>query len=261
MRKSAAVGEIVSLLEKLAPPALAMDWDNVGLLLGRQDKTVKKIVLALDLTEETASQAVSLKADMLITHHPAIFRKIGCLTDAQWQQKLLLTLAENRIALYSAHTNLDCAPGGVNDVLAKRLGLRDLEVLDLATGLGRIGTVEPQSLEEFAVFAKKQLEADYLAVASAGRKVRKVAVCGGAGADLIPLALARGADTLVTGDVKYHEAQGAAFSGLNLVDAGHQPTETPVLRELAARLDADLAAADIKLEICVAAQELLLRHV
>lgn len=261
MKDSVTVGEIASLLEEFAPLSLAMDWDNVGLLLGRRERKAGRIAIALDLTEETAAEAVSMRADMLITHHPAIFRKIGCLTGDHWQQRLLLSLAENGIALYSAHTNLDCAEGGVNDALARALGLSDTEALDKASGFGRVGAVEPASLSEFAAFVKDRLAADYLAFADAGRQVRRVAVCGGAGADLIPVALSCGADTFVTGDVKYHEAQSAAYSGLNIVDAGHQPTETPVLKELAARLAARLEAEGARPEIFIASQKLLLKHV
>ena len=120
---------------------------------------------------------------------------------------------------------------------------------------------QPQSLQDFAVFVKKALHADYVTVGDAHRQVRKVAVCGGAGADLIGLALAQGADTLVTGDVKYHEAQQAVFSGLNIIDAGHQPTELPVLDDLADRLSLRFSDKHWNVDIKVAGETLLLKHI
>ncbi|MBQ9764484.1 MAG: Nif3-like dinuclear metal center hexameric protein [Phascolarctobacterium sp.] len=257
----ATVNDLVELLEELMPSNLAEDWDNVGLMLGRKGKTVKKILLALDLTKEVVEQAIAQKADLIVTHHPAIFKKLKRVVDNDWQQDLLLTLAEHGIAVYSAHTNLDCVSTGVNDVLAKLLKLEDADVLDEGNGLGRIGTVEEMSLTDYAQLVKTALKADYVVVGDAGKTVRKVAVCGGAGSDLIDLALAKSADTLVTGDVKYHSAQQAVFSGLNIIDAGHQPTELPVLDKLADRLSLRLVEREIDVVVNVARETLLLRHV
>ena len=257
----ATVNDLVALLEELMPSSLAEDWDNVGLMLGRKGKTVKKILLALDLTKEVVEQAISQKADLIVTHHPAIFKKLKRVVDNDWQQDLLLTLAENGIAVYSAHTNLDCVSTGVNDVLAKLLKLDDADVLDESNGLGRIGVVETMPLADYAQLVKASLKADYVTVGDAGKPVHKVAVCGGAGSDLIDIALAKGADTLVTGDVKYHSAQQAVFSGLNIIDAGHQPTELPVLDKLADRLSLRLVEREMDVVVNVAKETLLLRHV
>lgn len=256
------IGELAELLDEMIPTKLAESWDNVGLMLGRRTKPVKRVLLALDMTQETVAQAIAKKADMLITHHPAIFRKLGNVTDGDWQQELLLQLAEHGIAVYSAHTNLDCVANGVNAVLSKRLRLTDDDVLDASNGLGRIGALsEPQKVQDFACFVKKALNADYVTVGDAGKRVRRVAVCGGAGSDLITLALAQGADTLVTGDVKYHEAQRAVFSGLNIIDAGHQPTELPVLDDLADRLSLRFSEEDWNIVVNVASESLLLKHI
>lgn len=257
----ATVNDLVALLEELMPSNLAEDWDNVGLMLGRKGKTVKKILLALDLTKEVVEQAISQKADLIVTHHPAIFKKLKRVVDNDWQQDLILTLAENGIAVYSAHTNLDCVSTGVNDVLAKLLKLDDADVLDESNGLGRIGVVEKMPLADYAQLVKASLKADYVTVGDAGKPVHKVAVCGGAGSDLIDIALAKGADTLVTGDVKYHNAQQAVFSGLNIIDAGHQPTELPVLDKLADRLSLRLVEREMDVVVNVAKETLLLRHV
>lgn len=261
MAKQVTVNDMVRLLEEMAPLRLAEDWDNVGLMLGRRTKPVRRLLLALDMTQETVAQAIAKKADMLITHHPAIFRKLGSLTDSNWQQELLLELAEHGIAVYSAHTNLDCVTNGVNDVLFKRLVLTDVDVLDAESGLGRLGTVaQPYTLAEFAAFVKKVLKADYVVVGDAHSPVKRIALCGGAGADLMDKALASGADTLVTGDIKYHEAQSAVFRGLNIIDAGHQPTELPVLDDLADRLSLRCTERNWNVDVVVAKETLLLRH-
>jgi dinuclear metal center YbgI/SA1388 family protein len=257
----ATVNDLVELLEELMPSNLAEDWDNVGLMVGRKGKTVKRILLALDLSKEVVEQAIAQKIDMIITHHPAIFKKLKRVVDNDWQQDLLLTLMENGIAVYSAHTNLDCVSTGVNDVLAKLLKLEDADILDDSNGLGRIGCVEKMTLADYAQFVKTALKSDYVIVGDAGKQVHKIAVCGGAGSDLIDLALAKGADTLVTGDVKYHSAQQAVFSGLNIIDAGHQPTELPVLDKLADRLSMRLVERDMDVVVNVARETLLLRHV
>ncbi len=255
------VHDIMLLMEELTPQKMAAAWDNVGLIIGRRAKPVKSIMLALDITPAVVRQAIEHKSDLIITHHPPIFAKLGRITDAAWQQELLLTLAEHGIAVFSAHTNLDCVSNGVNDVLAARLKLRELEPLDEASGLGRIGLSEIEDLDEFAAFVKKSLKADYVAVGSAGKKVARVAVCGGSGADLIDVALQKGADTLVTGDLKYHQAQNAVFSGLNIIDAGHQATELPVLDKLADRLSLRFAERNVHIVFNVAAEALLLRHI
>lgn len=255
------LNDIIKLMEEIAPPDLAEEWDNVGLMLGRRNKQVKRIMLALDMTKASVEQAIAFHADVLITHHPAIFKKLASVTDKIWQQELLLTLAEHGIAVYSAHTNLDCVQGGVNDALVRALGLEDADILDVRSGLGRVGYVERCSLDEFAGNVKKQLKAPYVVVGNAGKPVHKVAVCGGAGTDLIETALACGADTLVTGDVKYHSAQEAVFSGLNIIEAGHQPTELPVLNELADKLSLRFSERNWNVNISVAREELLLKSV
>lgn len=261
MTKTVTVNDIVLLLQEIAPPQLAEEWDNVGLMLGRRNKPVHKILLALDMTAETVAQAIDCKADLLVTHHPAIFKRLSSLTDGSWQQELLLQLAEHGIAVYSAHTNLDAVAGGVNDCLARHLGLEDADVLDNTQGLVRVGCLpKPCSLNEFAEHVKKVLHADYVVIGDAKRTVHKVALCGGAGSDFIDAALANNVDTFVTGDVKYHEAQRAVFSGMNLLDAGHQCTEWPVLDDLADRLSLRFTDKNWNIILKVAKETLLLKH-
>ena len=251
------VKNVVQVMEQIAPVSLAESWDNVGLLVGRESQPVKKLLLALDLTKESAEQALKQGVDMIITHHPVIFTKINTLVETKWQQELLLSMIENKIAVYCGHTNYDCAELGVNHVLAAKLGSKNLEVFDEASGLGRIGQVEPCTLEEFAQFVKEQLQCNYVTFADGGKEVCRVAVGGGACSDFISLALAKGCDTFVTGDVKYHAAQEAAFSGLNIIDAGHQSTERPAMVALADYLSDYFPKEE--LELLVAKEGLLLQ--
>lgn len=262
MDKQVTLNEITLLLEEMAPPSLAEEWDNVGLLLGRRSRPVRKVLLALDLTRETAAQALAFGADLVITHHPPIFKSLKRITDADWQQELLLELAEGGVALYSAHTNLDAVAGGVNECLLRRLGIEEWDCLEGTHSLVRVGML-PHSckLKDFARQAKEALAADYAVIADAGRPVRRIAVTSGSGSDFIDAVLACGADTFLTGDVRYHDAQRAAASGLNIIDAGHQATEWPVLEALADRLSLRFTEKNWDIVLKVAQEQLLLRHV
>lgn len=261
---TAKVRDIVKILNDMAPPALAEEWDNVGLLVGRQDAPVKRLMVALDFSESVLEQAIRDKADMVVTHHPVIFKGVRQLTDGHWHTRLLLDAAANHIAVYSAHTNLDSAAGGVNDVLARILGLEHVEGLNgehgNLAGIGRIGSLPvPMALAEFAGNVKKILKLERMAYVDGGRTVRRVAVCGGSGMDFLDAVREAGADTFVTGDVKYHEAQEAAGLGINLIDAGHQGTELPVVNSLADRLALRLTKEDYAVDIRIASEAPVIR--
>lgn len=219
------VKEVVELMKKVAPPELALEWDNPGLQLGRLNAKVTKVVFALDLTANVVDFARKQKAELIITHHPVIYQKLANVADNDWQKALLLTCAENKIAVFSAHTNWDAAKGGVNDVLAKALGLKKIGLLDKKSQIGRIGEVPTMTLKAFAERVKKVLQVPAVTYIDGGKKVHKVAVCGGAGADFLDLALAQGCDTFLTADIKYHTAQRGAYMGLNMLDGTHQGTE------------------------------------
>ena len=249
------VQNILDYLETLAPAAMKYEWDNVGLLCGRRDQEVKKILVALDPFEHVCREAVEMGADLLVTHHPLIFRAPKSVTTDDTVGRCILLLAANGISAVNAHTNLDCAPGGVNDVLAQVLELRDVYVpepmgTDAAGrpyGLLRAGTVEEQPLEQFLAHVKEKLGTPVLRYADGGRPVCKVAVGGGACGDAGPNALAAGCDTLVTADVKYNQFWDAHDLGLNLIDAGHFYTENPMVQPLAEKLQASFP----EIEVCM----------
>lgn len=241
------VKEILDFLWTLAPVEYKESWDNVGFLMGRKDAPVARILVALDATEAVAAEAEALGCQLVVTHHPVIFRAPLHLTDDDPRTRVLLAFLERGLAVISMHTNLDCATGGVNDELAFRLGLQNVEILPdgETAGLIRVGEVEERSLPEFAALVKEKLACPGLRYADGGRTVRRVAVGGGACGDFIDRVAAAGCDTFVTADLKYHQFQDAAVLCLNLIDAGHFETEDPVCDALLHRLAA--AFRDVEL--------------
>lgn len=230
-----SVRQIFDTIESWAPLSLQMSFDNSGFLLGRADRQVTRCLLALDITLPVIREAEELGAELIVSHHPLIFDPLRSLTDEGDGQKAL-ELAEKGIAAVCMHTNLDIAPGGVNDVLLRLLGAEPEEALD-AEGCGRIGTLpEPLPLADFLPLCKEKLQSAGLRYHDAGRPVRRLAVMGGAGGDELHCAIEKGCDTYVTADVKYHVFLEAAEKGLNLIDADHFCTENPVIPDLARRL-------------------------
>lgn len=339
---------IMNAMEQLAPKWLAQDWDNVGLMLGSPAQDVKKVFVCLDVDGAAIEAAKRAGADMMVSHHPFVFKPLHHLRTDLPQGKWIQDLFQNNIAVYSAHTNLDIADGGVNDVLAERLGvtecrflsateaetvcklavyvpvthlesvrsaifkagagqigayshcsfhmrgegtflpsentqpfigtpgkfervdevrletvlpdkavsrvvkallrvhpyeevaydLYDLKQGGRAYGFGRIGILaETICAGDFAEQIKTALSVNHVRlVGSAAQKVQKVALCGGAGAEFISKAAYAGADLMVTGDVKYHEAQKALENGICIIDAGHFGTEFPVVEKMASYL-------------------------
>ena len=242
------VADILNFIEALAPASLKMDWDNVGLLCGSKSAPVTKILVALDPFEHVCREAADWGVELIVTHHPIIFRPLPNVTDETSIGRGLMTLCRHGINAVNAHTNLDCAPGGVNDVLAQTLGLNNVSTVPGdAHGLLRMGDVEEQSLEAFLITVKSVLGCDGLRYVDGGRPVQKIAVGGGACADGMLDAIAAGCDTFVTSDVKYNQFWDAHDLGLNLIDAGHFATENPVIAVLAAKLAAQFPEIEVKI--------------
>lgn len=243
------INDVLSYLWTLAPVTYKESWDNVGFLAGRKDAPVTKILVSLDADAAVAKEAAALGCQLVVTHHPLIFHAPKHVTDADPMTETLLSYLEKGVAVISMHTNLDCSPGGVNDVLADRLGLHNMEVLEdgETAGLLRAGEVAPQTLPAFAAFVKDTLACPGLRYVDGGKPVRRVVVGGGACTDFIGLAAAAGCDTFVTADVKYHEFQEAVTRGINLIDAGHFETENPVCAVLRDKLAAAFPEAEVLL--------------
>lgn len=249
MRKC-TVQIVADVVNRLAPRRLAEDWDNPGLLVGDSSADVKKIFVCLDVLDDTITRAIDLDAQLIVAHHPLIFHAIKNVRFDLPHGRKLERLIKNNLAVFAAHTNLDIAEGGVNDVLARRIGLVDVKMFgDEEISLGRLGTLEtPMNALDFARHVKKVLDADNVRLVDAGDfMISKVGVCGGAGADIIQKAKSFGAQAFVTGDVKYHEAQAAVENKIHLVDAGHFATEFPIVHVLAEYLKDELQSFDVEI--------------
>ena len=244
----ATVTDILQFIETLAPRDLKMDWDNVGLLCGSKSKPVTKVLVALDPFEHVCKEAADWGAELIVTHHPLIFQAPKSITDETSIGRAIMTLCAHDISAMNAHTNLDCAEGGVNDVLAQTLGLSDISVIGHGeNGLLRCGYVPEQSLEDFLSDVTVALGCSGLRYVNSNKPVRKVAVGGGSCADGMLDAKAAGCDTFVTADVKYNQFWDAQDLGLNLIDAGHFATENPIVPVLAVKIAAAFPEIQVKI--------------
>lgn len=243
----ARVKDIYQYMNTIAPFATQMDFDNAGLLVGRSDACVERVLVALDITTEVIREAIELGAQLIVAHHPVIFHPLKAVADGDVTGEKVLSLAEHRIAAICAHTNLDAAQDGINDLLARRLGLTDIEQLHpdgvdeqgRPYGIGRVGvrnTNEQLDTVAFARQVKAELNAAGVRCMDAGKPVCRVAVGGGSCGSMLHDAVAAGCDTFVTADVKYDVFLEAKELGINLLDAGHFATENVVVEPLACGL-------------------------
>lgn len=265
----ATVEDIIGVLEQVAPLALAEQWDNCGLQVGARRRTVKKVWVALDPLLAVIDAAVDQGIDMIITHHPLLFRSLKCIDLEHGAGKVIGKAVEHGIALYAAHTNLDSAHLGINSRLADLMGLSRLEPLvpsetdtipDAAamqgaqTGLGRIGRLDPsQTVMQLIERVKRCLNISYVRVAGdPGVEVRRVAVCSGAGSSLMDVFLASDAQVYISGDLRYHDARAVEEAGRALIDVGHFASERIVIDGLADRLQQAVKAANwsVAVEAC-----------
>lgn len=223
------LSEIISIIEAEFPTALAYEWDNAGLLVGDRSRDIKKVLLTLDVTENSAKEAIESGADLILSHHPILFGGTKRITADTAAGRTLLSLIENRVAVYAAHTNCDIAEHGINANLAEMFSLSDTEPLE-ESGLGRIGCLPSEmNFSDFCKLCKKLLGTPFVRVCgSTDIMVKKIAVGSGACADSVPSAIKKGADVMITADIKYHEALNAGEAGITVIDAGHFPTEINV---------------------------------
>lgn len=235
--KMMKIKDIAEIIEKDFPLNLAFDRDNVGLLIGDREEEVKKILLTLDVDEAVVNEAITCGANLIISHHPLMFFKTSRLTEADSEQRAIRLMIKNGIALYSAHTNLDAASGGLNDYMASLLGMKNAEVIDVVStengihGFGRMAVLEESvSLKELMDKVIKIFNADGLRYAGElDAKISKLAINTGGGADILPLAVNEGCDAVITGDIKYNGYLDCLSGGMCVIDLMHYDSEQIVM--------------------------------
>ena len=216
--------ELIRPIEEFAPVAQQEKWDNCGFSVGDPQKEVHKALIALDCTEEVVDEAVEIGADIIITHHPLIFGGVKKISPQNWLGRVIYKAISNGIAIYSAHTNMDKAAGGVSDLMAQKLSLQYTSPLT-PDSFGMVGELEQElDVEEFAQRVKSAFGVGTIRCsAPLLEKIRRVAVCGGSGKSFIQDAMANGAQVYVTGDITYHEFY--TEKGFMVMDIGHYFSE------------------------------------
>ncbi len=229
MKCTATVNEIYNIIDEFAPFSSQCEWDNSGLLVGSGKCEVQKIVVVLDITPEAVEQAHSLGADLIVSHHPIIFSPLKYIS----AQSVPYMLASRNICALCSHTPLDKAVGGVNDALSAAL---DLNAYPLFTegeeAMLRVAEIKEISGEALANTVAEKLNTA-VSLIDSGKKICRIAICGGAGGDFIPDVISGGCDAYITGEVKHNHYLEAAQGGLTLIEAGHFETENPVTNVLA----------------------------
>ncbi len=267
---NATVAEIIKIMDQLAPPLLAEEWDNVGLQIGDPRLPVRRIWVALDPSPEVVKAACQKEVDLLITHHPLIFRPLKSIDFETPGGSSIRMAAHHQMAIFSAHTNLDIVRDGVNDVLAQRLGLRNLSVLQPVKigerakedirpltggqteyGIGRIGSLaKAGSLKSLVSLVKKKLKLDFVKIAGdLEMKITQVAICSGSGSSLMQAFLSSKAQAYISGDIHYHDAREAEDANRAIIDIGHFPSEHLMVDALAQQLANIISKAGIEAEI------------
>lgn len=245
---------VTKILENFAPICLAEDWDNVGLLVGDSQMQVSRVLVALDATPAVIDEAVAGGYNLIITHHAPIYQPLKNITTTTATGRKIIKLLKNDIALYTAHTNLDAANGGVNDRLAKVLGIVNTQPMvqdknNIKCGIGRVGCLPVETtLAKLAQDIAETLGLRMVRYCGNGNaKIKKVALCGGSGMSYV--SNAHGNDVYITGDIKYGDANTAVEAGLNLIDITHYAGELPVLDVIVDLLRTNAANQKVTLQV------------
>lgn len=229
------IRELIEKLEEKYPLDLQEQWDNSGLQIGNPGNDLKNVMISLDLEEEGIDEAIKNNCNLIITHHPYIFNDIRYIDFTDQFYKRLEKVIKNDISVYSMHTNLDKASDGLNDNLAEILNLKNIKILENEQnpGLGRYGDIYERNTQNLAENIKGKLNArGVICYGNMDKKIKTLAVCGGAGAVLFDDCLKLGIDAIVTADVKYHEAMDYSDKGLLIIDPGHFASENHVIYKL-----------------------------
>ncbi|MCT4605253.1 MAG: Nif3-like dinuclear metal center hexameric protein [Marinisporobacter sp.] len=262
---------VLRLMEDIAPSYLAEKWDNVGLQIGNDHKEIQRILVTLEVTDSIIDEAIAKNVDMIICHHPLIFKSLKKIRTKDPIQNMVYRLIKNDIALFCAHTNLDIVQGGTNDVLAETLNIMDTAPLremgkdnftlnnDIHSyGLGRVGELtEPKKLATFCQEIKSKLSMKHVRiVGDLEKNIQRIGLCTGSGAEFIYDAYKQGCDCYITGDIKYHDAQYAMSLGIAVIDAGHFETEELVCKPLFENLKKLIGKNHYDMEVLLASNDM-----
>jgi len=251
---------VVNALERFAPLPLQEDYDNAGLQVGLTAADVSGALLCLDVTEQVVDEAVANGCNLIVSHHPLIFHRLSCISDADYVQRTVMKAIEHKVAIVSMHTNLDAAEGGVNFKIAEKLGLCDVRFIgktqtatapqplgaattdtttEVRGGEGVIGRfAEPMAADDFLLLVKQRFDVEcVMANELLRRPIATVALCGGAGDFLLPVAVKAGADAFLTGEMHYHQYFGYE-QRVQIAVIGHYQSEQytkEILRDIIQR--------------------------
>ena len=243
------VKDILAFLDSKAPLDTQLDFDNAGFLCGDAAAEVTRVLVALDITDGVVAEAADFGAELIVSHHPVCFTPMKTVTTDDPTGRKFAAMLRSGISAICMHTNLDAAPGGVNDALCAALGAENLGLLapghDTMSRLCRFA--EPMEHGAFLAHVKSALHANGLRYAGSEKPVQLFGICGGAGADFIPDAAARGCDAYITADVKHHQFLWADELGISLVDAGHFSTENVVVPVLAGWLSGRFPELEVRI--------------
>ena len=250
--------EVVSVAHDLWPLSGAEDWDSPGLAVGDNSTAIKRILLAVDAVDSTVREAIESKADLLVTHHPLLFRGVTTVAEATYKGHLIAELIRGGVALLACHTNADVVVDGVSDVIAQKLGLRNTVPITVGAtvdvGIGRVGDlVVPETLGSLARRLADILPATATGIRVAGdytQPIQRVALCGGAGDSLLDEPAVRAADVYITSDLRHHPAQESRErtllgTGPALIDVSHWASEWLWLEKAAEQLRSALPGVEV----------------
>lgn len=245
---SLKVADIKKIMEEMAPTKLKESYDNVGLMVGNVDEKVTSILVALDCTLSVIDEAKKKNCNLILTHHPLLFRKPSAITTETLLGKKIIELIKSNIHVYSSHTNLDSVKGGINDIITNMLGFEASKTIDLSpnrdaddynSGIGRIAELDKSiTLKELCCNIKSALELPYIRYAGEDSMViKKIAIINGSGQDYFHAAKKLGVDCIITGDTTYHYVSDYSEEGIGIIDAGHFGTEWPGIKVVAKELE------------------------
>lgn len=225
--------KIINFLEEKYPKDNAEEWDNVGLLVGDNNKDIKKIQISIDATEKAIDYAVKNEIDMIITHHPLIFKPLKSIVMSELPGRKVIKLIKSGINLYSIHTNLDSSKSGLNDYILELLEIKEYKIIDInendeMAGIGRIYSLDNKiTISEYADFIKEKMKIKNVRIISSDieTNIKKIALINGSGMSYWRKVKSLGAELFITGDINYHDALDAKEAGLNLIDIGHFESE------------------------------------